>query len=1204
MPLFAIPVRLHLAPSCQKMRLFGMIALTLFGDACSCQNGCQEPLVEEAWLDQDPSQFDLQERFVLAENNVSMDQREVLQPTYVESFPLGSEEQREAVEVNNRLDLFVILDESASMDDENQQYLYGQAENFLQTMTGSHLDQVDLRVKFLGAGPEGDHAELMFSGPDARSIRDDLLLTRSDDNGQTIYLYPLIRAYIRQDQGLDDDASLDDFLTNYDGPENYLVPDILGGPEFLATFGDRSTVSEWFALYARNHIDPSSTSQGQLLLSLMRYLKTHSHNGMTDFPRADSQVAVFLVTDDAETALYNFDPLASNDSISFYSYPTQDQCTEENNFGGFNDRDICIGHNYARDYIDAFAEKTGNTELRFFSLSCVDTNTSTNSNCALSSSSRPPPYKIFVEEAGGLHHELPETEVQYIEDINIFASEIDFTSDLRFALSQPAWSKSIRVQQQDTNLPSCAASSAPCFRCLNPDQDCRVVVLQGYSREQIPAGSFLDATYVPFSIDRTEAKVLSLERVPDPNTLQLSINGQALRANFDFTLDLENNTVALNSELIGIVKIRYRLAENEPVNSFLIQLRQLPEPSSLAVWIDGHRLSLCPTEAEPSDSCFRFREYTGVEILTADHQGHSWPAIGARARVLYQRIEHLPDVVMQVTPVLFLAEQPQDAHGSLAVYEIDQQGRFRPLDDQGYQYDSQRNAVTLNPAPPYGTTLMVDYASVLGTEENNATNEDLPGDWLQQVIASSAYQQACLGPNDDDSGDTVNATIQAALDDALDPSHYDFSAPEHDSIGSFRWVTGLTGVDPIKLYDSYIEAGFSETAVLESLLLTIDAERAISRGETGLAFCLSSAAAQRIPSHDQARRLAYLLGQLGRYSAQAFEDAEASAIEHLTLAKTLNTALVKIGGNPAVRLNLAFNLVELANYQEEQAEAYMAEAEGHLQKVAAQTNLGVVWDQLALFYDRYTDRSSAALDAALRAAAMSPKMPSARGLDSILYSTCHGGSLANAYDANSSQGQCVLPACELQVKLIIGVPPLVSLGVALGQCAEFIVCNLEALQCYQDCYSGSGGNSSGCMGLGTSAFGSLGDVGVFLAGALFGSAGSVSITADPSNGGFSIGGSFNVPSLSGVSLSGTLSGSLNEDGGRDLSLVITGEGDLGDFVPGGSGFVSHPVGISVDGNTGAVSIDPGSTGDLSDLLNVDLLAAVQHVNSLSGHCSP
>ena len=73
----------------------------------------------------------------------------------VETRIVEPREVSEEVELDNRLDLFVILDKSGSMVSENRNFLYPHAREMLDAMGAGRSEDIDLRVLFLGAGVDG-----------------------------------------------------------------------------------------------------------------------------------------------------------------------------------------------------------------------------------------------------------------------------------------------------------------------------------------------------------------------------------------------------------------------------------------------------------------------------------------------------------------------------------------------------------------------------------------------------------------------------------------------------------------------------------------------------------------------------------------------------------------------------------------------------------------------------------------------------------------------------------------------------------------------------------------------------------------------------------------------------------------------------------------------------------------------------------------
>lgn len=1193
------------------------------GPACSCEG------------DAGPPRFAYRELFRVAELNTSRKEVHRYSPRRTDTLFFDQEAREEVVTLSSQLDLIVVLDKSASMERENEDFLHPMSRQLLDTLGAGAVADVDLQVRFLGPSAGGEAARLSFGDLVLRRDLRDSFTT--GPGGERIYRYPRVREYIQRKQGFASDAELQEFLEVNDpafGDPTWarwdaeMIPPVLGSPAFDLEQGAESLV-EWFELHTR-HVIGGGSQQGFLFANVLRYLQTRPDG--PEFPRRTSLIAVLLVTDDQEDRVID---LAGDGEVRWEDY-ANDTCPGGQFPAQYDSVQDCKRERYAREGLAAVLEEAANPNVRFFGVTCSDVFAPTNGQCALTEQAIAagqafrPPYRLLTELTSGGHAELPATgddgmdRERFQAVLDDFAERISFEARRRISLAAVPYAASVRLTHAGSDLPRVTPGSAAPkgFVCADPRGPalCQELELVGYSPAELPLDATITARYVVFRGPGDAAIAsLPLSATPDPSTLEVRQGGLRLSPT-SFTYDAATNRVDVAGAGRGVLRADYLVDPAQPARSFMILLDSLPHPAPIMVRSGGALLPECEPDVEDAEKrgCFELRPWRAIEVWRDDRDGVLRPAESDLIEIVYAEVDRFADPIREVSRTLYLAEEPASVE-QLSVFvagalppelELSRDGAppatggvradpfsaFTALDPSAWSYNPVARSITLATLPAYGAPVLVTYelAPSPAALRSAPSTEALSPDRLAELQALQVYKASCLGPN---GAGPVMETVREGVDRTTAERVVGATIGGEQATldGPARPVTGMVAHPDLWLHEGLFDPTCDDEDRLASTVMLARSHATSYQRDYPLAFCLAMRSAERCATTGQTHQLGHLLVELTRHGPAILTDAsDAERAAQLRIA--IGIFEEHLGGDApqAAMANLAYALLLEARLDPALEAENLARARGLVHNAAVLANNAVFWDLYALWLDTIFDDPLAMKEAARRAAALDPHALSLRGRP--VMSAAGGGCGGGGSDApttgdqgggcDNEAGSCDRVKCELVIMWYMGVHPAVQIGKAVQNATEYAICELLTGGCEAAC-ARSGEVSGGCYATGgLDGVDDAGDLLDDLTGggwleAGFGLDGDGNIH-------FSASVNADVGRNNGLSVGGGVKGYIptrGESGGGGLSAVEITEASAGVEVSGpegwGGGSGTINVGVSYDAENCSGKVSFGGGGNHS-----------------------
>lgn len=1027
----------------------GAVVLLLTG----CR-GCDErtPLPDELVFDEPgggvASRRQVSEWFALSGLNASAHERHRLDARRVHTTLAEPVQVTESHVLDDRLDLLVVIDDSSSMADEKAAFVDAGLDDFLDGLTGGRLDALDLRVRFLGAGPDGHEAALPLGGPAGEAVWDDLLL---EPDGSAAY--PGVRDVVAAREGLLTDDALDDWLRDRPDGDPWIVPPVLGDADFVADFGAPGLLGEWFALYTVNALLPATggTPQHHLAGNVLRHVDETVRDPHRTFLRPEVPLAVLLITDDVEGRAT--DPAAPETALDWEDWaPACDGAVDRD---GDDAEAACRIDDWATRAVAALRDDLGHDAVVFFDLSCVAQDAPAFGQCARGSRTDRPPFARLAALTGGAHVELPADGPGFLAAVDAFAQRLQTLAFRRVVLDQAPVPGSIALTVDGLPVPPTVGEDGRGWVCA--DQACRVLEIVGYDVEAVAPGATAEVTFQPASDDGALDGVTLPVAAEGPPRFVFQA-GRGLEAGVDWTWDPDANRVALTPPGTGSLTVHYTAVE--PVPTWQVLLRQLPFPNTLTVLVDGERLSACRTEVETG--CWSVLTARGLEIVREAREGTLWPPRGAEVEVVYAAEDRFPRADEGASRALFLAWEPSGPDG-IDLVQLGADGDGVRVDPSTWTYDAARRAVVLATPAPAGTRWRVDYDRAAPALAPPPGDREALQALVDRVADTPIVRRACDGEGVVDGRDT-RAGLAETLDAALAPTTV--GPWEEGPWGPARRVEGFAARGPLWLHEGRWPSTCADDpqAMAASRLLAESTGVLVGERAYAPAICPVLEAFARCPEVNQVRQLGYLLGEVGRHAEVYLPDQPDAAEIHLRAAVDLHEALLETWpGDPVSAVNLAFARWQLAERGADPDG--LAAAEALLVGAATSTQSAALHDVLAMYADRVFRDGEAMIEAMVRAEGIAGWMLSQRASEAWRGPAARGGGggkggvYQGAFSAGWSTGEvlaectplvCVPFECALEVRLMLGIHPAATIGVAVKDAAEYAICELITAECTCD----------------------------------------------------------------------------------------------------------------------------------------------------------
>ena len=1035
----------------------------------------------------------------------------------VETRIVEPREVSEEVELDNRLDLFVILDKSGSMVSENRNFLYPHAREMLDAMGAGRSEDIDLRVLFLGAGVDGIQARPSFR---SRLIRDDIRAhTVEDEDGNVELAYPRIREALiayQDDVSTQDelDAKLSGLLDSdplWEEWDEVLMPSTpFGSPEFIERYPDPELVDEWFELFVRNPFAGGRGDQGWLMANIPKYLQLSPHE---NFPRKDSSIAVLMITDDQEDGAV--DLRQPSEDLIFWEDYAIGRCDGET----VDERQRCRNSIYVNEYIRHIRDVSGNPNWRFFGMTCSEQYSPENFNCAITQqaidqgSRFRSGYDLLAERTDGLHRTLPGAPLvedvggAFQQNLDDFAEKILRTSERRVNLSGSAWRQSVRVFHGGEELPRYEPGATQGFECVEDavGDICTQIRLVGYSVEDLPLKTTLTIEYIPYALaDAPDELRVELRHTPIEDSISVVVGTKPLPLDA-FSYAASNNEVIIPSPPVGEIKVFYDQPDDAP--SALVLLEALARPAPVMVIHNDALMPECPEDVEDEDKkgCFDFRDWRAVEIWRDEIDGALSPTEGDIIEVVYAETMRFYGERRAASETFRLARSPQSADKisvwkastvppSLDLFSEEERVRadrykgFEPLSSEQYSYDPVRNEITLSEKPLLEQSLLITYAPELERAFHPITQSD-PGEaasGLRRSLLSPqhltnfeqlrVYTESCQGAN-------IAPFEEESTMEVIDRTFSDYiqgyqvgevvRTPDGDAVP----VTGIADY-PDFLLDAQMVNTCGEEEALTSIVLLSHSLLFASENDYPTAFCHAMAATQRCATSAHWHQLGFLVNEMARHGEALFATVDAARRRALAdLGRQTFTML--LDRNPrdfGALVNIAFSHWQLSTMAEDEPEReqHLFAAYYFLIEAANRSQDGAYFDILANYLDFLFQDPAFAKEASRRAAALAPDAlssrradftgnfaaltgPSAGPTNSQVSSGCDG----DEESEESESDPCEKLRCELPIVFYIGVAPVVTIGRNVRNATAYAVCELTRGGCYEACQRG-GGVGGGC----------------------------------------------------------------------------------------------------------------------------------------------